>query len=384
MTAVKNKKVDQLELYVHIPFCIKKCQYCDFLSGPSDRETREAYVRALMREICAVAENEDRRVSSVFIGGGTPSVLEEGWIADIMNCIKTHFLLAEDAEITMEANPGTVTEQKLRICRESGINRLSLGLQSPEADDLKILGRIHSWKDFQDSFCQAREAGFTNINVDLMFAIPGQNCEKWNSSLRKIIQLKPEHISAYSLIIEDGTPFGDNIPAGLPDEDTEYRMYEDTAEILREYGYQQYEISNYALPGYECRHNVGYWNHREYLGLGLGAASLYQGLRFFNTKDMKEYLAESGDPVKMRREVTRLSREDIMEEFMFLGLRMTKGISEKEFQRQFGCEIDSVYGKILEKYRSEGFLQKKGEFWSFTRKGIHVSNYILADFLLDQ
>lgn len=380
---MKNK-ADQLELYVHIPFCIKKCQYCDFLSGPSDREAREKYVKALIREICAAAEGEKREVCSVFIGGGTPSVLEEEWIAEIMDCIKTHFVIAADAEITMEANPGTVTEQKLRVCRKSGINRLSLGLQSTEQNDLETLGRIHTWEDFRDSYQWARNAGFSNINVDLMFAIPGQDCEKWNRSLRKTAELKPEHISAYSLIIEEGTPFGDHLPENLPDEDTEYRMYEDTAAILREYGYQQYEISNYALPGYECRHNVGYWNRREYLGLGLGAASLYQGLRFFNTKDMKEYLSGSGEPQKIRREVMRLSENDAMEEVMFLGLRMTKGISEKEFLEQFGQKIDSVYGEILEKYRSEGFLQKNGEFWSFTRKGIHVSNYILADFLLDQ
>lgn len=379
-----KSKAGQLELYVHIPFCIRKCQYCDFLSGPSDRKTRESYVKALIREICASAEGEKREVCSVFIGGGTPSVLEEEWIAEIMDCIRTHFSIAAGAEITMEANPGTVTEQKLRICRESGINRLSLGLQSTEQNDLRMLGRIHTWEDFRDSFLWARNAGFSNINVDLMFAIPGQDCEKWSHSLRKTVELRPEHISAYSLIIEEGTPFGEHLPESLPDEETEYRMYEDTAAILREYGYQQYEISNYALPGYECRHNVGYWNRREYLGLGLGAASLYQGLRFFNTKDMNEYLTDSGNPQKIRKEVTCLSKNDAMEEFMFLGLRMTKGISEKEFLKQFGCEIDSIYGKILEKYRAEGFLQKNGDFWSFTRKGIHVSNYILADFLLDQ
>ena len=373
-----------MELYVHIPFCIRKCQYCDFLSAPSDKSTREAYVQALLREIRSYAGKVSSGVTSVFIGGGTPSVLEPEWISEIMETITTVFCLTEDAEITIEANPGTVTEAGLRSYRACGINRLSLGLQSTEQNELKILGRIHTYGDFLESYQAARRAGFDNINVDLMFAVPGQNREQWIHTLETVAELAPEHISAYSLIIEEGTPFGDKEPENLPDEDTEYQMYDDTMEVLGRYGYHKYEISNYARDGYECRHNVGYWRRVEYLGLGLGAASLYQGRRFSVTGDMQEYLKNSSAPEKIHRDVEILSRKDQMEEFMFLGLRMMKGVSESEFQQQFGSAMDSIYGKILEKYREEGFLQKKKEFWSLTEKGIHVSNYILADFLLDQ
>lgn len=373
-----------MELYVHIPFCIRKCQYCDFLSAPSDKSTREAYVQALLREIRSYAGKVSSGVTSVFIGGGTPSVLEPEWISEIMEAIEETFWLTEDAEITMEANPGTVTEAGLRSYRTCGINRLSLGLQSTDQEELKILGRIHTYSDFLESYQAARRAGFDNINVDLMFAVPGQTREQWIHTLKTVADLNPAHISAYSLIIEEGTPFGDKEPEDLPDEDTEYRMYDDTMEVLERYGYHKYEISNYAREGYECRHNVGYWRRTEYLGLGLGAASLYRGQRFSVTSDMEEYLRDSDLPEKIHRDVETLTRADQMEEFMFLGLRMMEGVSETEFQRQFGCAMDSIYGSILEKYRNEGFLQKRQEFWSLTEKGIHVSNYILADFLLDQ
>ena len=373
-----------MELYVHIPFCIRKCQYCDFLSGPSDKAARKAYVQALLREIRSYAGRVLPGVTSVFIGGGTPSVLETEYIREIMEAVFHTFHVEKDAEITIEVNPGTAGKEKFTAYRECGINRLSMGLQSTEPELLRILGRIHTWEEFLEGYQEARQSGFQNINVDLMFALPSQTEELWKESLRKVAGLNPEHISAYSLIIEEGTPFGEKEPEGLPDEDTEYRMYEDTACILGEYGYHQYEISNYARDGYECRHNVGYWNRTEYLGLGLGAASLYENRRFYNTRDMKEYLAYSGETQKIHKEVTSLSQADRMEEFMYLGLRMTEGVFEEEFQKQFGCRMDSVYGNILEKYKEEGFLQKKGPFWSFTRKGIHVSNYILADFLLDQ
>lgn len=372
-----------MEIYVHIPFCVRKCQYCDFLSGPSDRSTREEYFQALLREIRSYAGNVSSGVTSVFIGGGTPSLLEAEQICELMDTLGNTFCMTEDAEITIEANPGTVTVNKLRAFRESGINRLSLGLQSTDQRELEILGRIHTYDDFLQSYDLARKGGFTNINVDLMLAVPGQTSEDWIRTLETVAELNPEHISAYSLIIEEGTPFGDKEPEGLPDEDTEYRMYDDTRDVLERYGYHRYEISNYARDGYECRHNVGYWRRIEYLGLGLGAASLYQGQRFSNTGNMEEYLRNSSTPSLIHKEINRLSREEQMEEFMFLGLRTMKGISEREFQRLYGCAIDSVYGKVLKKYREEGFLQKKEDFWSLTDKGIHVSNYILADFLLD-
>ena len=380
---MKNNRRIPLELYVHIPFCVRKCQYCDFLSGPSDEETKDRYIEALLKEIRAAEHTEDYEIVSVFIGGGTPSALKAEAIASIMRTLQEQFFFCEDAEVTIEANPGTVDLEKLTIYRNVGINRLSLGLQSTDAEELKLLGRIHSYEEFLKSYEWAREAGFSNINIDLMFAIPGQTGEAWRQHLYQAAELNPEHISAYSLIIEEGTPFAEQ-NLDLPDEDTEYQMYEDTAEILERYGYRQYEISNYAKQGYMCRHNAGYWQRREYLGFGLGASSLYRGMRFSNTRRMQEYLKESRNPDQIRKDVTVLSRNERIEEFMFLGLRMTEGISEKKFEENFDVRLMDVYGDILQKYEETGFMEHIETKWRLTRKGIHVSNHILADFLLDE
>ena len=380
---MKNNRRIPLELYVHIPFCVRKCQYCDFLSGPSDEETKDRYIEALLKEIRAAEHTEDYEIVSVFIGGGTPSALKAEAIASIMSTLQEQFFFCEDAEVTIEANPGTVDLEKLTIYRNVGINRLSLGLQSTDAEELKLLGRIHSYEEFLKSYEWAREAGFSNINIDLMFAIPGQTGEAWRQHLYQVAELNPEHISAYSLIIEEGTPFAEQ-NLDLPDEDTEYQMYEDTAEILERYGYRQYEISNYAKQGYMCRHNAGYWQRREYLGFGLGASSLYGGMRFSNTHQMQEYLKESRNPDQIRKDVTVLSRNERIEEFMFLGFRMTEGISEKKFEENFDVRLMDVYGDILQKYEETGFMEHIETKWRLTRKGIHVSNHILADFLLDE
>ena len=380
---MKNNRRIPLELYVHIPFCVRKCQYCDFLSGPSDEETKDRYIEALLKEIRAAEHTEDYEIVSVFIGGGTPSALKAEAIASIMRTLQEQFFFCEDAEVTIEANPGTVDLEKLTIYRNVGINRLSLGLQSTDAEELKLLGRIHSYEEFLKSYEWAREAGFSNINIDLMFAIPGQTGEAWRQHLYQVAELNPEHISAYSLIIEEGTPFAEQ-NLDLPDEDTEYQMYEDTAEILERYGYRQYEISNYAKQGYMCRHNAGYWQRREYLGFGLGASSLYGGMRFSNTRRMQEYLKESRNSDQIRKDVTVLSRNERIEEFMFLGLRMTEGISEKKFEENFDVRLMDVYGDILQKYEETGFMEHIETKWRLTRKGIHVSNHILADFLLDE
>ena len=380
---MKNNRRIPLELYVHIPFCVRKCQYCDFLSGPSDEETKDRYIEALLKEIRAAEHTENYEIVSVFIGGGTPSALKAEAIASIMRTLQEQFFFCEDAEVTIEANPGTVDLEKLTIYRNVGINRLSLGLQSTDAEELKLLGRIHSYEEFLKSYEWSREAGFSNINIDLMFAIPGQTGEAWRQHLYQVAELNPEHISAYSLIIEEGTPFAEQ-NLDLPDEDTEYQMYEDTAEILERYGYRQYEISNYAKQGYMCRHNAGYWQRREYLGFGLGASSLYGGMRFSNTHQMQEYLKESRNPDQIRKDVTVLSRNEQIEEFMFLGLRMTEGISEKKFEENFDVRLMDVYGDILQKYEETGFMEHIETKWRLTRKGIHVSNHILADFLLDE
>ena len=379
---MKNRKENSpVEIYIHIPFCIRKCDYCDFLSGPSGPKEQADYVQALLREIQAVEEGEGRSVSSIFIGGGTPSVLDERLLGDILKEIRNRFKMEEDAEITIEVNPGTANIGKLQAYREMGINRLSIGLQSPQDRELKILGRIHNYEQFLETYQEARTVGFDNINIDLMSAIPDQTYEGWVKNLRTAAELEPEHISAYSLIVEEGTPFAVR-KLNLPDEDTEYNMYEATAQILKEYGFEQYEISNYARKGRECRHNVGYWTRQDYLGFGLGASSLYGKERFANTADMKKYLENSRNPEKIREKEPSLTREDEMAEFMFLGLRMTKGISKADFQRCFGCTIESVYGEVLEKYESmELLLEKDGRIF-LSREGIHVSNSIMAEFLL--
>lgn len=376
-----KRKDTSFELYIHIPFCVRKCAYCDFLSAPGSEEAKASYTEALLREIEAV-KTEKREVSSIFVGGGTPSALSPSLMGDIFEKIHKSFSVAPDAEITIEANPGTLSKEKLFLYRNVGINRLSLGLQSPEAAELKSLGRIHTYEEFLESFSLAREAGFQNINVDLMCALPDQTYEGWVRNLRKVAALHPEHISAYSLIIEEGTPFAKR-KLNLPDEDTEYRMYEDTAGILAEYGYEQYEISNYAKKDLACQHNVGYWTRKEYLGLGLGAASLWGNQRFSNTPDFSLYLNNSGFPEKIRGDREILSLEAEMSEFMFLGLRMTKGVSKAEFLEGFGVPIESVYGKVLDKYKSVGLLEETEGRIFLTRAGIHVSNGVMAEFLLE-
>ena len=393
---IENATGSSMEIYIHIPFCVKKCDYCDFLSGPSCPKEQAEYVQALFAEIDAVKEGKGRSVSSIFIGGGTPSVLDERFIGEILNKTRKNFLVENDAEITIEVNPGTADQKKLQAYRTFGINRLSIGLQSPDDRELKILGRIHNYEQFLETCKCARTAGFENINIDLMSAIPDQTYEKWCNNLRIVAELKPEHISAYSLIIEEGTPFASR-QLNLPDEDTEYNMYEATSRILKEYGYEQYEISNYAKKGYACRHNLVYWQGGDYLGLGLGSSSYMDGVRFHNTTDFNTYVNQ-GAYVEDREE---LSVQAKMEEFMFLGLRVMAGVSGTEFEKRFGKTMEDVYGDVLRKHEEEGLLQierkedrkeaaaaepAKGktniEKVMLTTKGVDVSNYVFADFLL--
>lgn len=387
MKAERNKIMDrkeqELELYAHIPFCVRKCGYCDFLSGTAEESTREAYLLALAREIRRAGQDaEGCRAVSVFFGGGTPTVLTGGQLSRLLSEIKKSFRLAGDCEITLEANPGTLDPEKLRLCREAGFNRISIGCQSADNRELRRLGRIHTWEEFLEGFRQAREAGFSNINVDLMSGIPGQTLVSWETSLRKTAELGPEHISAYSLILEEGTPFYKNREKlDLPDEDTERRMYERTGEILEEYGCRQYEISNYAREGYRCRHNLGYWTGREYLGLGLGASSLWRDTRFRNTDSMEEYLKDSGNLPKIRREEEKLSASDRQSEYMILGLRLTEGISLAGFRETFGTDVRKVWPGVLEKYKGYGLLEEAAGRLKFTGEGISLSNVVLAEFL---
>ena len=402
--------MDAVEIYIHIPFCVKKCGYCDFLSFPAGVDVQRSYVDALLRQIRQYGEKRGQRlpVSTVFIGGGTPSVPEPELLGGILEAVREAFDVRADAEISMESNPGTLTAEKLTAYRNFGINRLSIGCQSMDDAELKRLGRIHTREDFLDSFRMAREAGFDNINIDLMSALPGQTAESWERGLALACSLKPEHISAYSLIIEEGTPFfdryreqeeilargmdfsggGQEIPEGeqLPDEETERRMYRRTEEILSVSGYHRYEISNYSLEGRECRHNLGYWTLVPYLGFGLGASSYEEKtgdgeayVRYRNTSDLKKYLAGDFAP----RDLEYLTLRDRQAEFMILGLRLTRGVSLQEFQERFGVRLSDVYGDKIRRYTGQGLLEIRDGRLFLTADGISVSNVVMADFMPD-
>lgn len=375
-----------MELYLHMPFCVRKCAYCDFLSFPTDQETQNLYTSRLREDIDAMGKKYgDIPVDTIFIGGGTPSVPDSALIVGIMEHVRKAFHVAEGAEISMEANPGTVTREKLTDYRRAGINRLSFGLQSANDRELKLLGRIHTWAEFLESFHLARECGFTNINIDLMSALPGQTRESWKDTLKRVTDLNPEHISAYSLIIEDGTPFGEKYGSEegrklLPDEDSEREMYHETKRFLRDCGYERYEISNYAKPGRACRHNIGYWTGLPYLGLGLGASSYMDGCRFAVNSDMKQYLEEKPG---MFTDVEKLTKKDMEEEFFYVGLRMTAGVSLPEFERRFGVSAKDVYPGLMEMFVEEKAAVFQGDRFVLTDYGLDVSNYIMAQFLQD-
>ena len=408
----------ELELYLHIPFCERKCAYCDFLSAPADLPVRISYIKKLQEEIvyCG-AQYGEYQVSSIFFGGGTPTILEGYQLAAILETVKEHFNITTDAEITVECNPGTLTAGKAEKLVQAGFNRLSMGLQSADDRELHLLGRIHNFAQFLESYDLARKAGFRNINVDLMSALPGQTLKSWQDTLQKVTALRPEHISAYSLIIEEGTPFYERFaederireegghPRLLPEEDVERQMYEMTETFLHTKGYERYEISNYAQPGYECRHNCGYWTRKDYLGLGLGASSLVEHQRFQNTSELKTYLEQEYSPqcegqheriaetIQLQEEtgltqtghhihIETLDKKSEMEEFMFLGLRLMAGISRQQFEKKFQVTLNSVYGEVLRKLKGEQLIEEVAGYVRLTEHGIDVSNYVLAEFLL--
>lgn len=373
----------RLGIYVHIPFCVKKCRYCDFLSAPCDETEKEEYVKTLIREIQeSAADFSEYQVDTVFVGGGTPSLLEPGQMKRILMAVRENYNLEQYTECTVECNPGTMTEQKAEAWLKAGVNRLSLGLQSANDDELCVLGRIHTVEEFLDSYLLARNCGFQNINVDLMNALPYQTLDSFCKTLRSVAGLAPEHISVYSLIVEENTPLYDWVHSGnedtLPSEDVERKMYYSAKRILAEYGYERYEISNYAKKGYECRHNLGYWERKEYAGFGLGAASLVGNVRYNNLSDRKAYMECSGRR-KENEEV--LSREDEMAEFMFLGLRKTAGISKEKFYDSFGMKYEEVYGKVTKELTKKGLIHEEGDTVRLTEFGIDVSNVVMAEFL---
>lgn len=378
---------NDLGLYIHIPFCVKKCEYCDFLSWNAGEEERQQYVAALLSEIESYREfAKGYRVSTIFIGGGTPSVLLPKQMEDILQKIYEIFELERRPEITVEVNPGTVDEEKLQCYKENGVNRLSMGLQSVKDEKLRLLGRIHTYQEFVESYELARKAGFDNISIDLISSVPGQTLQEWKEELETAAAQNPEHISVYQLIIEEGTPFYEKYaehPELLPDEETSREIYLWTGKFLKEAGYEQYEISNYAKPGKESRHNLKYWERGDYLGLGLGAASMVRNIRMSNTKDMRTYLERCDKPKTMREDVQFLEEPRQMEEFMFLGLRKTRGVSKKEFKRIFGREMDMVYEKALHKCLENGMLLEHKDRIFLSEEGTLLSNMVLSEFLFD-
>jgi oxygen-independent coproporphyrinogen-3 oxidase len=366
------------------------------LDVSKNEEIKKQYVAALINEIKSVREQtKDYKVSTIFMGGGTPSILSTEEIERIFLEIYVSFEVAKDVETTIEANPGTVTEEKITAWKKVGINRVSIGLQSANNEELKLLGRIHTFEQFKETFVLLRENGF-NLNVDLMSGIPGQTVESYKTTLEKVLELNPEHISAYSLMIEKGTKYWevyDDI--GLPSEETDRIMYEMTKELLEERGYLRYEISNYAKEGFECRHNLGYWDRANYLGLGLGAASLIENTRFKQESDLEKYLEiflcrELKGLTDITKEITNgngfeeiipLSEKEQMEEFMFLGLRKTKGILRSKFYEIFNKSIDEVYGEVLIKLEKESLIEMDNDYIRLTDKGTDVSNYVFTEFI---
>ena len=359
----------------------------------SNEDEKKNYIEALKREITEVSKkvSKEYQVYTIYFGGGTPSIIKADYIKEVIEVIKSYFKLYKDdfyPEITIECNPKTVDMEKLFIYKEAGINRISLGLQSADNDELKLLGRIHSFEDFLESYEMVRSSGFKNVNIDLMSAIPKQKIKTYEKSLDKVIRLNPEHISSYSLIIEEGTPFfkkyAEDAPfyKDLPSEDTDREMYELTKEKLGAAGYERYEISNYAKEGFYSRHNTSYWERIPYLGFGVVAYSFFEETRYNNRANLKEYIENAGIE-DIREEVAILSKNDAMSEFMFLGLRKTEGISKRLFEKNFSFSVEDIFGKIIAKHINNELLLDNNGFLRLTAKGLDISNYVISDFLLD-
>lgn len=423
-------EVRDLSLYIHIPYCKAKCSYCDFLSFSGyGYNLQKQYITALCKEIEAYEDiAEEYVVKTIFIGGGTPSYIDSSFIEQIMQTIDRVFAIDQRAEITIEGNPDSLTREKLETYRRIGINRLSIGLQSTNDEMLRMLGRVHNYDQFIAAYNSARQAGFHNINVDLMSGLPKENMESYIHTLAKVVNLQPEHISSYSLIVEEGTPLSENeiLLGQLPSEELDRQMYARTKNLLQNSGYLRYEISNYARSGFECRHNMVYWTGGEYLGVGLGASSYLtvrtakgrkERIRFHGVENLEEYIGRFsgcddmkedtytelfrafGNPIENEENVYEenaliefirdyykdlyfLKNKDEMEEFMFLGLRMLRGVSKKEFKQRFGVMIENIYGNVILKYKEMGMLLEEEDRIYLSDAGLDVSNVIMAEFML--
>ena len=382
----------EIELYIHIPFCVKKCNYCDFLSFPSGTEKQAEYAAQIIKELTfRSALCGEYTVSSVFIGGGTPSVISEKLISEIMEAIDKYYYVKPDMEVTIECNPASAMKHRFDEYKKAGINRLSIGLQSADNAELKMLGRVHTFEDFLKSYQSARMEGFNNINIDLINCFPMQSLKTWKRTLKNVLMLKPEHVSVYNLIVEEGTPFYDMREKGLllmPTEEEQAEIDGFTKECMLRYGFSRYEFSNFSKPGHECRHNIGYWTGVSYMGFGIGAASYFDGMRWKNTTDLDEYMKidfsrdAEGICERLMTETVKLTRENRMEEFVFLGMRMLKGISAEDFRRNFAAELESVFEKPLKSNIEKGLIERAEDRYRLTERGIEVSNVVLSEFLL--
>lgn len=374
-----------LGLYIHIPFCVKKCKYCDFNSFKLSVDEKRRYLNSLKREMELYKENlEDKSIDSVFIGGGTPSILNEEEIKILFQNIKNNFQIKDSAEITMECNPGTLTLNKLKTMKECGVNRLSIGLQAVQNNHLEYIGRVHTYEEFEKNYYQAKEVGFENINIDLMYALPNQSKEDWMESLEKVVNLNPTHISAYSLILEENTELFNMYEKHefkLLDEDTDIEMYEYTINYLKSNGYNQYEISNYAKKGFECKHNILYWKCENYVGLGVSASGLLNETRYNNLCELDKYenIIHSGKkPIEWEE---KLSIKDEIEERIFLGLRMNEGIKFKDFYEKYNLNFEEEYKNEIDKLKKMKLIETKDEGMKLTQKGREISNSVFVEFM---
>ena len=359
-----------LGIYVHFPFCKKKCNYCDFNSSDKYKYLEDRYIDALLREIrdCKINETAD----TVFFGGGTPTFVKEENLLRVICAVKEKFRVT-DAEFTVECNPATMDYDGFLRLKNAGVNRLSIGLQSANDDELSFLGRVHTYNMFEKTYFDALRAGFSNINIDLMFSLHNQTKKKWENSLTKVIALNPAHISCYSLIVEPNTPFYD-MKLNLPSEEDDRDMYYSAIDLLEKNGYGQYEISNFARSGFLCRHNLKYWQRENYLGFGCGASSLYDNVRYKNSYDICDYIEENV------REYEKISNEDAEKEHIFLGLRLTRGFDILKINEIYGIDFLKKYHNITEKYEKLGLLEA-GERCRLTKEGLSVSNAVMCEFM---
>jgi len=372
-------------VYIHIPFCRKKCLYCDFPSHAGQESYFQAYKDAIIAEIDNSPVLAASSIDSIFFGGGTPTIIPSDYLAEILEHIY-QYPVSSDAEITIEANPGSVSLESLKVLFTSGFNRLSLGVQAWQDHLLKCLGRIHSRDDIKYAYEAAVNAGFTNINLDLMFALPGQTMDDWIETLKSAAELKPTHISAYSLMIENDTTFGHLYNEGelhFPGEDEDRRMNHAITDILDAYGYHQYEISNYALKGMECRHNIKYWKRSPYIGFGTYSHSFYNDTRWHNTNSLEKYLGAAGkqNNRNLHEECIRIDVPEAMSETMFLGLRLNEGIDVQGFYNIFGVSLFDIYGSAIIKMTEYGLIGQADGRLFLTTKGRDVSNYVFINFL---